>query len=77
MTYDRAQAVLPVLPVADWEVMDTEADVAAILSAIKVPDRSLPDDQIDALMAFLSALEDNPNRLGVPETVPSGLAFEK
>lgn len=77
MTYDRTQAVLPVLPVEDWEVMDTEADVAAILSAIKVPDRSLPDDQIDALMAFLSALEDNPNRLGVPETVPSGLAFEK
>jgi cytochrome c peroxidase len=75
--YDRAQAILPDLPVEDWEVMETEADVAAILSAIEVEDRTLPETGIDALMAFLAALEDDPNRLGIPERVPSGLSFEK
>ena len=77
LSYDRSQAVLPDLPVEDWEVMDNEADVAAILSAIEVEDHVLGADQIDALMAFLSALEDDPNRLGIPDHVPSGLSFEK
>ncbi|TNE68730.1 MAG: cytochrome-c peroxidase [Rhodobacteraceae bacterium] len=82
LNYDRAQASLPDLPVEDWpekdwEVMDTEADVAAILSAIEVEDRMLPEAGIDALMAFLASLEDDPNRLGIPERVPSGLSFEK
>lgn len=81
MHYDPIHATLPEISdeVADkdFQVMGNEADLAAILSAIEVEDRTLPEDQIDALMAFLAALEDNPNRLGVPETVPSGLEFEK
>ncbi|AJE47610.1 cytochrome-c peroxidase [Celeribacter indicus] len=76
-TYDRAQAVLPDLPVEDWEVMDSEADRAEILAAIAVEDRVLTAPQIDALMAFLAALEDDPDRLGIPDAVPSGLPFEK
>lgn len=77
VNYDPVNSVLPKLEVEDWEVMETKADVAPILAAIEVEDRVLPDDQIDALMAFFAALEDDPKRLGIPEAVPSGLAFEK
>jgi Cytochrome c peroxidase len=77
LNYERFHATLPQLPVEDWEVMNSEADVAAILSAIEVSDRTLPEAQIDVLMAFLAALEDDPKRLGIPERVPSGLSFEK
>ncbi|WP_090058735.1 cytochrome c peroxidase [Celeribacter neptunius] len=81
MHYEPIHATLSDLPpeVAekDWDVMGNEADVAAILSAIEVEDRTLAADQIDALMAFLAALEDDPKRLGIPESVPSGLDFEK
>ncbi|GAA3874081.1 cytochrome-c peroxidase [Celeribacter arenosi] len=68
---------LPDLEVSDWETWENPRTRAEIAAAIKVPDRTLPDDQIDALMAFLSALEDDPARLGIPEAVPSGLLFEK
>lgn len=72
-----AYAVLPDLPVSDWDVLETPADRDAIAQAIEVEDRPLPAAQIDALVAFLGALEDNPTRLGIPETVPSGLPVDK
>ena len=74
--YDRAQALLPTLAVADWEVLDDPAEVAAIAAAARggfVPDSG----QIAALVAFLEALTDPvavTGRLGVPAAVPSGLA---
>lgn len=61
----------------DWDVMDDPRERAAILAAIEVEDRALTAEQVDTLVAFLSALEDEPERLGVPEQVPSGLPFER
>ncbi len=73
--YDRGEALLPALPVEDWRVLDDPAQVAAIAAAAErgfVPDAG----QIAALVAFLEALTDpvaEAGRLGVPDSVPSGL----
>ncbi|MBW6417271.1 cytochrome-c peroxidase [Celeribacter sp. PS-C1] len=77
--YEAFHATLPEVPGLedDWIVMNTAEDRAAISAAIEVEDQILPSEDIDALMAFLTALEDDPHRLGIPEAVPSGLAFEK
>ncbi|WP_417278502.1 cytochrome-c peroxidase [Celeribacter sp.] len=77
--YETFHATLPEVPglEEDWSVMNSAEDRAAILAAIEVEDRILPSADIDALMAFLAALEDDPHRLGIPDSVPSGLAFAK
>ncbi|WP_370223203.1 cytochrome-c peroxidase [Pararhodobacter marinus] len=73
--YDRTQAVLPAMPVEDWAAMDDPEQVAAIRAAAEpvfVPDA----EQITALVAFLETLTDpvaRTGRLGVPDSVPSGL----
>ncbi|MCL4676956.1 MAG: cytochrome-c peroxidase [Pararhodobacter sp.] len=76
-TYDRAQAVLPELPVADWRILDDPAEVAAIAGAMQGRDpEALDAAQIAALVAFLDSLTDTravQGRLGVPHAVPSGL----
>ncbi|WP_136441489.1 cytochrome-c peroxidase [Pacificoceanicola onchidii] len=74
-------AVLPELPgiKPDWTVMQDEDQRRAIAEAAR-PGRALSDAQIDALMAFLAALDDPvalSGRLGIPETVPSGLPVER
>ncbi|MBV0912018.1 cytochrome-c peroxidase [Anianabacter salinae] len=78
--YDRGQAVLPDMPsLSDWQVMDDPAEVSAITEAA-VPGRPLPEQRIDALIAFLTALEDQAaidGRLGIPAAVPSGLPVDR
>lgn len=72
-TYDLASAVLPELPVDDARGLDNSDAIAA---AVVQPRVDLSAAQIDALLAFLDALTDPvaiTGRLGVPETVPSGL----
>ncbi|KPP92090.1 MAG: cytochrome c peroxidase [Rhodobacteraceae bacterium HLUCCA08] len=74
--YDRAQAVLPPGAFDDWRIMDDPAEVAAIATAVKIAPVDLSDADIAALVAFLDTLSDPvalEGRLGVPETVPSGL----
>ncbi|SDE52408.1 cytochrome-c peroxidase [Limimaricola pyoseonensis] len=74
--YDRAQAVLPDLPVADWRILDDPAESAAIVEAGAREAVALGEGEIAALAAFLRSLTDpvaREGRLGVPETVPSGL----
>lgn len=73
--YDRAEALLPALPVEDWAVLDDSAQVAAI-GAAAVSGVAPDPGQIAALVAFLEALTDPvalTGRLGVPAAVPSGL----
>ncbi|EYD71261.1 cytochrome-c peroxidase [Limimaricola hongkongensis] len=75
-SYDRTQAVLPEMPVADWRILDDPAQSAAIAAAVTRPSVALFPEEIDALVAFLAALTDpvaRDGRLGVPDTVPSGL----
>ncbi len=74
--YDRAQVLLPDLPGADWAIMDDPGEVAAIAAAVATPPIALSEADIAALVAFLESLSDPAalaGRLGVPETVPSGL----
>lgn len=74
--YDPAQAVLPDLPVSDFVAWQDPAEVAAIAAAVTVQPVELSDENLQALVAFLDSLTDPvaiTGRLGVPESVPSGL----
>ncbi len=80
--YDRAQALLPALqtPKADWAALDDTAEVQAISAAVTLTPATLSDADIAALIAFLGALTDETpikGRLGIPETVPSGLPVDR
>ena len=73
--------VLPELPETkpDWTVMDDPQEVQALVAAAG-PGRSLTAGEIEALMAFLETLSDPvalSGRLGVPQTVPSGLPVDR
>ena len=77
------QAILPVLASAEDDYATiraahqrAEISAAAARSMAQRPLVILQDDEIDLLIAFLSALDDAQalqGRLGVPEAVPSGL----
>ncbi|OSP54804.1 cytochrome-c peroxidase [Pseudoruegeria sp. SK021] len=79
--YDRSQAVL-VGPsfASDWRILDDPAEIAQIVAATS-PDRiDLSPTEIAALVAFLDSLTGATaltGRLGVPETVPSGLPVDQ
>ena len=79
--YDRTQAVLPALPQTkpDWTILESAEDVAAIKAAA-APGASLTPAQVEAILAFLETLSDPvalAGRLGVPQSVPSGLAVDR
>jgi cytochrome c peroxidase len=64
----------------DWAVMSDPAEVAAIRAAVTLEPKALGEDEIGALIAFLGALTDETalkGRLGIPETVPSGLPVDR
>ena len=75
--YDRAQVRMPALDVApDWLVLDDADETRAIQAAAVDWRVTLRDDDVAALVAFLGSLSDPvalSGRLGIPETVPSGL----
>ncbi|MGR3496734.1 cytochrome-c peroxidase [Citreimonas sp.] len=72
--YDLDQAMLPDFPGArDDVVLSSAAEIDAIAAANDLAPSSLTDDEIADLIAFLHALEDRAERLGVPASVPSGL----
>ena len=74
MAYDISQAVLPDLPSApDTWVLDRPEEMQAIAAANELPAQSLSDAEVADILAFLQTLEDRVSRLGVPDTVPSGL----
>jgi cytochrome c peroxidase len=78
--YDRGLARLPEMEGAeDWAVMDDPAELAAISAAVIAPPVVLNEAEADALYAFLLALTGDSaleGRLGVPESVPSGLTVD-
>ena len=62
----------------DWQIMDDPAEVAAISNAVSVSPVSLTSDEVAEIVEFLAALTDTSaqmGRLGVPKSVPSGLAI--
>jgi len=79
--YDRTQAVLAELTGADdFRVMNDARQVSEIAAANVLEPKALPASELDALLAFLLSLTDEGSvtgRLGIPDTVPSGLAVER
>jgi cytochrome c peroxidase len=79
--YDRSEAILPVLDGAnDWRVMDNRDELAAIAEANDLEPTALTDTDVADILAFLEALTDPTSlegRLGIPESVPSGLPIDR
>lgn len=78
--YDRSQVVLTEMEANTWRIMDDPDAVAAIAAAVTTPPVSLSDGDVAALVAFLESLTDPiavKGRLGVPDSVPSGLDVAK
>jgi cytochrome c peroxidase len=81
------QATLPAFEPArpDWTIMETPAErvaiaAAAAAAAVDRPEINLTDDEIDQLLAFLDSLTDESalaGRLGIPDSVPSGLPIDR
>ncbi|SFG07387.1 cytochrome c peroxidase [Palleronia marisminoris] len=64
----------------DWTIWSDPAERAEILAAVRHETRPLTERELDVLMKFLEALEDETSligRLGIPDTVPSGLPVER
>ncbi|MEM7188995.1 MAG: cytochrome c peroxidase, partial [Pseudomonadota bacterium] len=76
-SYDRTRAILPALADAkDFPILEEPEEVDAILEANELALPELSEEQIEQLLAFLHSLTDRTGltgRIGVPETVPSGL----
>ncbi len=75
--YDRALPILPALEAGDWWVLDRPEEIAEIAQVAEVFDHQTSAREIARIVAFLETLEDpvaRTGRLGVPRTVPSGLA---
>ena len=79
--YDPAITPMPVLPDDDpFEASASPEIRDAVLAAVPFGDQTLPAEDIADLVAFLNALTDetaDAGRLGIPETVPSGVPVER
>ncbi len=78
----QVQVALPPLEGAkpDWTILGDEAAMAEIKDAVIQPPVRLSDDEFEALLAFLDSLTDPTSlagRLGIPDSVPSGLPVER
>ncbi|MFT7058749.1 MAG: cytochrome c peroxidase [Pseudorhodobacter sp.] len=75
----KPQALLPEFSPAkpDWTISKDPSEIA---TAITRPATALDEAEISAILAFLDSLTDPAalhGRLGIPETVPSGLPIDK
>ncbi|MEO1108078.1 MAG: cytochrome c peroxidase [Pseudomonadota bacterium] len=76
--YSTDMALLPELPGASDEKALLDADhVDAIANANELAEVSLTDEELNAILAFLTSLEDPAVRLGIPDQVPSGLPVDR
>lgn len=79
--YDPSQLILPTLAGADdLRAYSDPAETAAIAAANELAPVSLSDNEVDQILAFLDSLTDEASlagRLGIPETVPSGLPVDQ
>jgi cytochrome c peroxidase len=77
-SYDISAATLPEMgPIDDRRALDDANETQRIAAANDMPAVALEAAEIDALMAFLKALEDPAERLGTPAAVPSGLPIDR
>lgn len=77
-SYSREQVILPDLPGNhDWKIMDDKKELADIAAANELEPMQLSEQEIDYLLHFIATLTDQSSktgRLGIPQSVPSGLA---
>ncbi len=74
--FDPSNVQLPDFEAEDFNIINSPADRQAIAAAVTQAPVTLSEIQIDEIMAFLNALTDPASingRMGVPESVPSGL----
>ena len=76
-TFDGSDVRLTPLESADdFRILRSTDELAEIARANELNPRTLTDEEVEVLIAFLHSLTDvtgAEGRLGVPETVPSGL----
>ncbi len=80
MTYDRSRARLHPLPLNDFAALDDEVELFDIAAGIELATIDLQEAEIRQILTFLNALTDAnaaKGRLGVPDSVPSGLPVER
>ena len=79
--YNVAQLVLPNLPNSqDFRATHDPDEQAAIAAANELSPSNLSETEIMQIVAFLNALSDTASlagKLGVPQTVPSGLSVDQ
>ncbi len=64
----------------DFVIQQDQQELNRLYQSIDITNQNLSEKQIDYLVAFLTSLTDQsslPGRLGIPETVPSGLAVPR
>jgi len=74
--YDKSNVTLTKYDANDWKIMDNANEVKAIADSITIKPVIISDGEVTDLLAFLGTLTDikaQKGRLGIPETVPSGL----
>ena len=74
--YDKSNVTLTKYDTNDWKIMDDASEVKAIADAISIKPVIISKGEVTDLLAFLGTLTDTKaqkGRLGIPETVPSGL----
>ena len=74
--YDKSNVTLTNYDANDWKIMDNANEVKAIADSITIKPVLISDGEVTDLLAFLGTLTDikaQKGRLGIPETVPSGL----
>ena len=74
--YDKSNVTLTKYDTNDWKIMDDASEVKAIADAISIKPVIISKGEVSDLLAFLGTLTDTKaqkGRLGIPETVPSGL----
>jgi cytochrome c peroxidase len=74
--YDKSNVTLTKYDANDWKIMDNATEVKAIADSITIKPIIVSDGEVMDILAFLGTLTDaksQKGRLGIPETVPSGL----
>ena len=78
--YDRSSAILPVFTAEDWRILDDPNERDLIADASYDSQVKLNGEDVEKIIRFLEALEDPTalsGRLGIPNSVPSGLPVDR
>lgn len=79
-SFDQSQVIFPIkADHDDWVISSNAAEMAALANANELAPQNLSASEIQNIIAFLASLSDPVSltgRLGIPETVPSGLPLD-